>query len=49
MRLDYKAPYGPGMCDHLHTRKKLYMRLHHRRSSLCNNSTIKVDRWLFQD
>ena len=33
MRLDYKV------CDHLQTKKKLYMRLHHRRSSLCNNST----------
>ena len=38
MRLEYKAPYDRA-CDHLQTRNKLYMRMHHRRSSLCNNST----------
>ena len=27
------------VCNHLQTRNKLYMRLHHRRSSLCNNTT----------
>ena len=40
MRLDYKAPYDLGMRSPADQEEVIYnMRLHHRRSSLCNNST----------